>query len=144
MPEMSRLTLRPDPATVVAFGTGGDARTRSAWIDGKRSDQAVQREGAEVRRLSGLAVSIGGVGLDGATVETLTPLDAVPAGTIFRAEGVVEVSVRAEGRPGYGDDAAPRGVLAVTVFIERLAAVATAADLVAAQSASAPAKRGGA
>lgn len=128
MPELSKMTLAVDPSTVLLIGTGGTARTRAQYENGVKTDTNVQRGGVDVHRLTGVAVSVGGTGLDGATVETASPLENVQPGSIFKAEGLTEVSVRAEGRAGCGDGA-PRGVLAVTVFIERLVPVGNANDL---------------
>lgn len=128
MSDISRLTLSVDPSTVLLIGTGGTSRTRVAYANGVKTEVNVQRGGADVHRLTGVAVSVSGVGLDGAVVETATPLENVPAGGIFRAEGIAEVSVRADGRPGFAGGA-PRGVLAVTVFVERLVPVGNANEL---------------
>jgi hypothetical protein len=135
MSEVSRLTLCVDPSTVLLIGTGGTARTRAAYENGVKTDSNVQRAGSDVHRLTGVAVSVNGVGLDGAVIETATPLENVPAGGIFRAEGLAEVSVRADGRPGFAGGA-PRGVLAVTVFVERLVPVGNANDLLKGASAA--------
>ncbi|WP_228843890.1 hypothetical protein [Mycobacteroides abscessus] len=70
----------------------------------------------------------------------MTPLEDAPAGMVYRAEGVVELSVRADARPGFGDRG-PRGVLAVTVRIERLAPVGNVMDLL--RRAPCAPKRGG-
>ena len=128
MSDISRVTLSVDPSSIMLIGTGGTSRTRAAYENGVKTDSNVQRGGADVHRLTGVAVSVNGVGLDGAVVETGTPLENVPAGSIFRAEGLAEVSVRAEGRPGFGSGA-PRGVLAVTVYVERLVPVGNANEL---------------
>lgn len=138
---MNRTAFRTDPATVLLFGTGGEGRERAEWRDGQRTGEVITRDGATVRRLSGVAVSVGGLGLDGAVVETTTPIDEVPAGAVFRASGVCEVSVRAEAQAGIGKDAPPRASLSITVFIERLEPVGSVADLV--NGKAAPARRGG-
>jgi hypothetical protein len=135
MSDISRLTLCVDPSTVLLIGTGGTSKTRVAYENGVKTDSNVQRGGADVLRLTGVAVSVNGVGLDGAVVETATPLENVPAGGIFRAEGLAEVSVRADGRPGFAGGA-PRGVLAVTVFVERLVPVGNANELLKSASAT--------
>jgi hypothetical protein len=129
MPELSKMTLAVDPSTVLLIGTGGTARTRAQYENGVKTDINVQRDGVDLHRLTGVAVSVNGTGLDGATVETATPLENVQAGSIFKAEGLTEVSVRAEGRSGFGDGS-PRGVLAVTVFVERLVPVGNANDVI--------------
>lgn len=128
MAEMTRMVSAVPADQVMVIATGGEARTRLAYRDGQQTGETVQRDGGDVRRLSGVSVSVGGRGLDGATVETATPLDEVPAGTIYRADGTVELTVRAEGRSGFrGGD--PRGVLIVSLYIERLTPVGNAADL---------------
>ncbi|AAS03181.1 hypothetical protein AFC81_07805 [Mycobacterium avium subsp. paratuberculosis] len=129
MADIARLTLNVDPASVLLLGTGGTSRTRAAYENGVKTEANVQRGGVDVHRLTGVAVSVSGTGLDGAVVETSTPLENVPAGAIFRAEGAAEVSVRAEGRQGFGGGS-PRGVLAVTVFVERLVPIGNANDVV--------------
>lgn len=128
MAEISRVTLPVDPAQVTVIGTGGESRTRAEYVGGVRSDVTVKRDGVEVHRLTGVAVSVAGSGLDGAVVETATPLEAVEAGAVFRASGAVEVAVRADGKAGF-NGGAPRGVLAVTVWVERLEPVGNLNDL---------------
>ncbi len=93
-----------------------------------------------MHRLSGFAVSVNGVGLDGVTVETSTPLPEVPAGTIFKADGEVELTIRADARAGFGAGATPRGVLSFGIYIQNLLAAGNAADLLR----SAPQPRRGA
>lgn len=129
MAEASSATVRVDPAKIVLVGTGGVGRERASYVEGKRQDSPMTWEnGAAIRRLSGLAVSVDGVGYDAADVESTTPLDEVAAGTIFQAEGHAELRFRAEGRPGFGDGG-PRGVLRTTIFVERLVPRASIADL---------------
>ncbi|MCH9668461.1 MAG: hypothetical protein K0U78_00925 [Actinomycetia bacterium] len=139
MPELSRVMLAVDPDSVLLISTGGTARTRVQYENGVKTDSNIQRSGADVHRLTGVAVSVNGNGLDGATVETATPLAEIKAGSIFKAEGLVEVQIRAEGRAGFGDGA-PRGVLATTVFVERLIPVGNATDVIRTAS---PARRSG-
>lgn len=138
MPELSKMTLAVDPKTVLLIGTGGTARTRAHYENGVKTETNVQRNGVDVHRLTGVAVSVNGAGLDGATVETGTPLENVQAGSIFKAEGLTEVSVRSEGRAGFAGGS-PRGVLAVTVFVERLVPVGNANDVI--RSTAAPGRR---
>ncbi|WP_078325025.1 hypothetical protein [Mycobacteroides salmoniphilum] len=137
MADLSRLSYRPQPEGVVAVAMGGDVRLKKSYVNGVASDEPVLRNSAGVRRIP-LAISIDGVGLSGATVETTTPLETVEAGTIFKAEGEIEVSVRADARAGF-NGGGPRGVLVVSVFIERLVPVGSAADLL--RSSSAPASK---
>ncbi|GAB2659242.1 hypothetical protein GCM10027169_22970 [Gordonia jinhuaensis] len=129
MSEITRATVVVDPALVQLVGTGGVGRERALYVDGKRQDAPMKTSGgATIRRLSGLAVSVGGVGYDGADVESTTPLEAVDAGVIYRAEGHCEVRFRAEGRAGFGDGG-PRGVLRTTLFVERVTPVGSIADV---------------
>lgn len=128
MAEISRIAIPVDAKELIVVGTGGTSKTKPSYVDGKRSDTPAQRDGADLHKLTGIAVSIGGQGVDGATVETLTPLENVESGAIFAAEGKAEVALRADGRPGFGDGG-PRGVLAVTVYIERLKPVGNVSDL---------------
>ena len=113
---------------LLVIGTGGGGRTRAVYRDGERTEEVVEREGSAVHRLTGVAVSIGGVGLDGAMVETSTPLETVDAGTIFRVEGSAELTVRADARPGFGDRG-PRGVLSVSVYAQTLTPVGSVDQL---------------
>lgn len=130
MSDLSRMTLPVDAASVVVIGTGGEARTRKEYRGGEATGAMIQRDGADVHRLTGVAVSIGGVGLDGASVETTTGLESVGAGTVFKAEGVVEVSVRADAKPGFGDRG-PRGVLVPSVYVQRLVPAGSITELLA-------------
>lgn len=128
---------------LMVFGTGGGGRTRPVYRDGAVTDDVVQRDGAAVHRLSGVAVSVAGVGLDGAVVETTTPLETIAAGTVFRVEGSAELLLRADARPGFGDRG-PRGVLAVTVYAQTLTPVGSVTDLLRTSgSADTPRRRGG-
>jgi hypothetical protein len=113
-----------------------------AYENGVKTDANVQRGGVDVHRLTGVAVSVNGTGIDGATVETGTPLEDVPAGSIFRAEGVAEMSVRAEGRNGFGNGTA-RGVLSVNVYVERLVPVGNANDVLRPRPATTSRRSGG-
>lgn len=123
-------TLRvPVPADqLLVIGTGGGARTRAVYKDGAVTDEVVQRDGAAVHRLTGVAVSVGGVGLDGASLETTTPLEQVQAGIVFKVEGAAELSIRADARAGFGDRG-PRGVLSVSVYAQTLTPVGDVAQL---------------
>lgn len=136
MADLSRLDLPVPAASVLVIGTGGTGRTRAVYADGVRTD-AVRTDAAgnALHTLSGVAVSVNGVGMDGATVETTTPIETVTAGTIFRAEGIVTVGVRAGAKPGFKSGDAPRGVLDLSVFVERLTPIASAHDLAAAAAA---------
>lgn len=122
---LNRLTQPLDPSTLLLISTGGEGRERPEFKDGARTGAPVMRNGAAVRRVSGIAVSLAGQGLDGIAVDTSTPLDAIPAGTVLRAEGEAELSIRADAKPGF-NGGAPRGELQVSLFVERLAPVPTA------------------
>lgn len=141
MADIQTLDLPIKAEELTLIGTGGSARTRAVYVDGQRTGETVKTAGgSDVHRLTGMAVSLSGHGLDGAQVETGTPMDDVPAGAIFRVEGECSVTVRAEGRAGFGGGG-PRGVLTVRVFAERLVPVGNVADL--ARQAPRPAQKGG-
>lgn len=128
MADLTTLRVPVAADSLMVIGTGGGGRTRAVYRDGAVTEDVVQRDGSAVHRLSGVAVSVAGIGLDGAVLETTTPLETVPAGTIFRVEGVAELSVRADARPGFGDRG-PRGVLTVTVYAQTLTPVGTVDQL---------------
>jgi hypothetical protein len=129
MADLTRLDeLVLDPAQVIAFGIGGGGRAQRVYRDGNATDEPVLVDGAQLHKLTGIAVSVGGRGLDGAQVHTSTPLDTVDAGVLFKAEGRCTLSVRADARPGWGDRG-PRGVLAVTVYIQTLTPVGSVTDI---------------
>lgn len=129
------MTLPVAADGVLIVGTGGEARTQAVWADGRATDAVQQRDGADLRRLTGVAVSVAGIGLDGASVTTTTALDEVSAGMVYRAEGSVEVTMRAVGRPGFGDRG-PRGELVTSVYVERLVPAGSVMDLVKAPGGS--------
>lgn len=117
------------PESVLVIATGGAARARQEFSNGQATGETVKRNNADVHRLSGVALSVAGRGLDGATVETGTPLETIAAGAIFKAEGEVTVSVRADAKPGF-NGGAPRGVLQTTVYIERLTPVGDISSII--------------
>lgn len=139
MAELTRFQTRIDPASVLVTSLGGDCPARMVYENGRRTDTPVTWRDGAVRRFPG-SISVDGSGLPGADIETVTPLEEAPAGMVYRAEGVVELAVRADARPGFGDRG-PRGVLALTVRIERLVPVGNVMDLLR-QTPTAP-KRGG-
>jgi len=128
MADLTTLKVPVPSELLLVIGTGGGGRTRTVYRDGAATEELVQRDGAAVHRLSGVAVSVAGVGLDGAMIETTTPLETVNAGTVFRVEGVAELTVRADARPGFGDRG-PRGVLAVSVYAQTLTPVGSVDQL---------------
>lgn len=122
MADLTNLRL-PIPADqILVIGTGGGGRTRAVYKDGAATGDVVERDGAAVHRLSGVAVSVAGAGLDGCVVETSTPLETVPPLTVFKVEGNAELAIRADARAGFGDRG-PRGVLALTLFVQTLTPV---------------------
>lgn len=127
---MQSMKIPADPAAVLLVGLGGAARERRAYAAGVATGDAVMRDGIPVRRVTGLAVSVAGVGLDGAVVETTTALEEVSAGSIWRAEGAVELTVRAAASPGFGGGG-PRADLVATIFVERLVPVGSVAQVLA-------------
>lgn len=128
MADLTTLRVPVPSELLLVIGTGGGGRTRTVYRDGAKTDELVERDGSAIHRLTGVAVSVAGVGLDGAMLETTTPLETVEAGTIFRVEGTAELTVRADARPGFGDRGA-RGVLAVTVYAQTLTPVGSVDQL---------------
>ncbi|MEW5813082.1 MAG: hypothetical protein AB1925_26985 [Actinomycetota bacterium] len=128
MADLTTLRVPVPSDLLLVIGTGGGGRTRAVYRDGAKTDEVVERDGAAVHRLTGVAVSVAGVGLDGAMLETTSPLQTVEAGTIYRVEGIAELTVRADARPGFGDRSA-RGVLAVTVYAQTLTPVGSVDQL---------------
>ena len=128
MADLTTLRVPVPSDLLLVIGTGGGGRTRTVYRDGAKTDELVERDGSAIHRLTGVAVSVAGVGLDGAMLETTTPLETVEAGTIFRVEGTAELTVRADARPGFGDRGA-RGVLAVTVYAQTLTPVGSVDQL---------------
>ena len=137
MADLSRLDdIVLDPSQIMVFGTGGGGRAQSVYREGKATDEPVLVDGAQLHKLTGLAVSVAGRGLDGAEVRTTTPLEEVPAGMLYKAEGRCTLSVRADAKPGWGDRG-PRGILSVTVYIQTLNPVGSVTDVVRAGGAAA-------
>ena len=67
MADLNRLDdLVLDPTQVLAFGTGGGSRAQSVYRDGAATDEPVLVDDAQLYKVTGLAVSVGGRGLDGA------------------------------------------------------------------------------
>lgn len=113
----------PVPAdSVLVIGTGGEAREMQEWSGGVATGKPqLHSNGGALRALSGVSVSVAGQGLDGAEVSTTTPLDAIPAGALYRASGEVTVTARADARiTGRGADQRARGQVTARVFIETL------------------------
>lgn len=138
----SSLKLGASPDECLIIGTGGDSREKKLYVDGKRTDQTeTHANGGAIRTLSGASVSIGGQGLDGAIVQTTTPMDEVPAGAVYRASGEVKLFVRANARMvGSGADARAFADLICTVFVERLEVVGDVKDLLAKGASTASSK----
>ncbi|KXT58238.1 hypothetical protein Y710_03950 [Gordonia sp. QH-12] len=131
MAEMTSFSVPTTPESVVIVGTGGSGKIRAAYENGTRVGDLKTPGGEPIWRLNGVSMSVDGVGVDGVTIDTSTPLETVPAGVVFRASGRVTLTLRADGRPGFGDGG-PRGVLIATAFVERLDPVGNVADLLAA------------
>lgn len=123
------LTLTVDPKDLQLVGTGGEGRVKQEWKDGQPTGPML-REGASVHRLTGMAVSLGGSGLDGCSVETSTPLEEVPVGSLWKVEGHATVTVRADASAGI-NGGAPRGNLVATVFVEKLVPIGSVTELLA-------------
>lgn len=141
MADLTRLDeLVIDPTQVLAFGIGGGVRAQRVYRDGTATDEPVLVDDAQLHKVTGLAVSVAGRGLDGCEVQTTTPLEMVPAGVLFQAEGRCTLSVRADARPGWGNRG-PRGVLVVTVYIQTLKPVGSVNDIL--RGAASGARRGG-
>lgn len=129
MATINTLIIPIDPEQVLIVATGGVGRERKEYRDGQATGQALQRDGAAIWRLTGIGVSVAGQGLDGATIETATPLEDVPSGTVFVAAGTCELTIRATGVAGFGQNPTPRGQLETTVWIETLNPVGSVNDL---------------
>lgn len=145
MADLTRLEDLPlDPSRLFLFGTGGVVRAQRVYRDGVATDEPVLVDGGTLQKLTGIAGSYDGNALEGADFRSVTPMESVPAGTVFKAAGRCTLSVRADAKSGFGPNARPRGVLALTVYVERLEPVGSVNDLVrqslSAQTAS---KRGG-
>lgn len=127
------LSFPIDPKEVLVVGTGGDSRERSEYRDGEATGRPLlHSNGSSIRGLSGVSVSVSGQGLDGAVVTTTTPIESVPAGTIFRASGEVKLTVRADARVvGRGSDARARGDVVAQLFVEQIEPVGDVNDLLA-------------
>lgn len=121
----SDLVLGLNPRDLMLVGTGGGAAVRNEWADGKPSETPMVRNGGALRRLSGIAVALNGVGLDGATIESTTPLDKIESGVVFRAEGECELRVWAAAKKNERSGKL-FAELNTTLFVERLVPVGNA------------------
>jgi len=135
MAKIGRYTLAAMPQNFQLYATGGVAQVRAEYADGKRTGESMKRNGVDLRRVTGLAVSYGNQGLDGATIETTTPLEEVQVGTIFRAEGECEINVRADASPGF-NGGSPRAWLELSVFVEKLVPVGNVSEILTKSSSS--------
>lgn len=120
-----------DAKQVMVVGTGGESREKAEYENGAATGMPERySSGAAICRLSGVAVSVGGAGLDGVAVTTTTPMETVPAGTVFRASGDVVLTMRANARlVGRGDQARALGDLQASIFIETLEPVGDLSEL---------------
>lgn len=139
-----RATTTVAAAEVAIYGLGGDVRPRTSW----GSDDPETREGTEgpvaVHAVTGAGVSIGGIGQDGATLLIGTPLETMEVGTIYRAEGRVEVTHKAQAKvldiPGEPVKAIPS--LLTEIWVERVVPVGSVEDLMRKGGGAAPAGAG--
>ncbi|WP_341258615.1 hypothetical protein [Gordonia malaquae] len=140
---MTRFKVPTVADSVTVIGLGGTAKIRQAYEDGRRLGDMTADNGKVIRRLSGVAMSVAGVAVDGVTIDTTSVLEEVPAGVIFKASGEVELTIRAEGRAGFGNGG-PRGVLQATAYIEELTPVGTLSDVLATTKAAPTTSKAGA
>lgn len=128
MASTSSLTLTPEAGTVALFG-GGKLTEVKDYKDQKENGPKL-RNGRQLRRAPGVTAVLNGVPLDGFTVQTVADIDSLPDGSVLAASGVVEITIRGEARPGFGDGG-PRASLTGSVFIEGITPVGSVADLLA-------------
>ena len=116
----NRIAVPIDAKQTLILGTGGGGRERAEYVKGAATGAPMLRNGSTLYRLSGVAVSVAGVGMDGVTVETATQLPAIEAGMVFACEGTVELTVGAKAEAGFQKGDAPRASLTVSLYVERL------------------------
>lgn len=126
MASTNSLTLHPEAGTVALIG-GGKLTEVKDFKDQKEVGPKL-RDGRQLRRAPGITAMLDGVPLDGFTVQTVADIDAFPDGCVLAASGVVEITIRGEARPGFGDSG-PRANLTGSVFVEGITPVGTFADL---------------
>lgn len=126
MASIRSLTIPLDPSQVLLIGTGGGGVVRAEWVDGERTGESITRDGADLRRLSGISVSAAGIGLDGAVVETTTPLDEVGAGTVFAVSGTCELFVRSSSYVDFRGNS--QSELVCTLYVQTLTPVLQVQD----------------
>ncbi|MFT4044699.1 MAG: hypothetical protein QM673_16185 [Gordonia sp. (in: high G+C Gram-positive bacteria)] len=120
MADPTKVTIPISAHSLILFSGGGEGRVVREYEGGKPTGQNRKGpNGADLWRLNGVSPSLAGKGVEGAVVETTTPLEKLDPGTIFAAEGAVEMTVTAQAKPGYGDSG-PRGTLGVRIFVETL------------------------
>lgn len=137
---MANLAYVPDVALnssdlLISANGPVQSKTRDAFEDGvKVEGQNRQRNGSDLHFCNSL-LSV--EGFPAAEVTTLTPLSDIKAGTLFRAEGDVLATFKAEARAGRdrkGDDGVwkpgpPVADMAISIFVERLVPVGNVRDL---------------
>lgn len=128
MASTNSLNIRPEAGTV-AFVGGGRLTEVKDYKDGKEMGIKT-RDGRAIRRAPGITAVLDGTPLDGFVVTTIAEIDEIPDGSLLAASGVVEVTIRGEARPGFGDSG-PRANLAGQIFVQGLEAVGTVASLLA-------------
>ncbi|WP_125099693.1 hypothetical protein [Leucobacter chromiireducens] len=128
MASNNSISLRPAAGGIALVG-GGKLTEVADYKDGQRVGVQT-RNGVPLRRAAGVTALMDGVPLDGFTVTTTAQLDEIPDGSLLAASGVVEVNIRGEAKPGFGDGG-PRASLTGSVFVEQIEAVGSMATLLA-------------
>lgn len=128
MASTNSLAIRPEAGTIALVG-GGRLTEVAEYKDGQRIGVQT-RNGIPLRRAAGVTCLMGGVPLDGFSITTTSQLDEIPDGSLLAASGVVEVNIRGEAKPGFGDGG-PRASLTGSVFVEQIEAVGSMASLLA-------------
>lgn len=119
---MRNLTLPLPTNKLQLVAAGITSQTRAEWVDGKRTDNIQQRNGADLHFLEGVLAVFDGANLD-VTISTTTPLpEGLPAGTMFRVEGEAELYVRGQAQAGF-NGGAPRATLVGSLYCEKLTPV---------------------
>ncbi len=128
MASTTSLTLRPEAGTVALIGGGLVAPVKN-YEAGKEAGPRL-RDGRQLRRASGVTAVLDGVPLEGFTVVTTAEINELPEGSLLAASGVVEITIRGDARPGFGDSG-PRASLTGQVYIQNLEPVGSVAQLLA-------------
>lgn len=128
MASTNSLAISPEAGTI-ALGGGGRLTEVAEYKDGQRIGIQT-RNGLPLRRAAGVTAMMGGVPLDGFTVTTTSQIDEIPEGSLLAVSGTVEVNIRGEAKPGFGDNG-PRASLTGSVYVEQIEPVGTMAQLLA-------------